>query len=213
MPGMQEKKRKLEIVTIPVSQTVRNATQIFFKMHPKGIAHRGTFDGGYKQQFYGKVMEGASQEWLFGRFRGFPGGNRQDGGLDIPFKGMGIDVKGLIRTVDVRDGFDAVVPNSQLQNSPKTDIYLFPSYNEKRDVVEIIGWRYKCEIDKVGEFSKAGETKTRADSSTFDNETDSWYISVNHLYPPKWLKQLGEQQLHDGIENRKKYYDNLKLQS
>ena len=69
-----------------------------------------------------------------------------DGGVDIVYEGVSVDVKTMGRTTDVRENY--VNNFIALQKDFDTDVYIFCSYNKTKNELTVCGWITKDEFIK-----------------------------------------------------------------
>lgn len=149
-------------VQIPVQQSLVEYCK--FCLLFLNFGQRGRFDGNNEQQLAGMIGESVVKKYLTGqhaRFHESQGGF--DGGFDIRFKGMLIDVKTMTRTVDVREYFVNNVVKYQLRY--KANHFVFASYNKNKNVLEVCGHIDKSRLIECGERFVKGSTRKRSDGS------------------------------------------------
>ena len=157
------------------------------------LGQRGVADGNYEEQKVGLIGQLTICDLYKIDYPNFENG-QFDGGYDIMFNNKKIDIKTMGRTVDIKDHY---VHNLMgLQKSYDNDLYLFCSYNKKRDVIQICGWINKDDAFKKSSFFKKG-TKRYRDDLTYVTAKHDLYeiknsdlISVNNLDD---LKNVGKQ--------------------
>ncbi len=138
---------------------------------------RGVADGTPEQQLTGiigqsQVAELFGEPWVSGE-GGF------DGGEDLLFLGLVIDVKTMGRTTAVRGYY--VNNFIGLQKLYKTDVYIFCSYNKTNHILTICGWVSKEQLNARACFFPKGTSRTRSDGSTFITFTDLYEIKNSDL--------------------------------
>jgi len=116
-----------------------------------------------------------------------PSGGGFDYGIDFQILGVNIDMKTMGRDCFVRENFVNNLICSQVDYyQSETDAYLFASINKTIKVLEILGWCRKSDIQRqhngIKKFLK-GETRKRADRTTFETRSDMYEIPVKSLIP------------------------------
>ena len=102
-----------------------------------------------------------------------------DGGVDIVYEGVRIDVKTMGRTTDVRENY--VNNFIALQKSFDIDIYVFCSYNKTKSELTVCGWTTKADFLEKAHFFPKGSTRTRSDGTTFETFADLYEIANKDL--------------------------------
>ena len=111
-----------------------------------------------------------------------------DGGEDINYRGLVIDVKTMGRTVDVRLGF--VNNFIALQMGFNTDLYIFCSLNKRNYELTVCGWIPKSEFLKKAKLYPQGTIRTRTDGSTFRTFADLYEIGNEDLIDVSSFEEL-----------------------
>jgi hypothetical protein len=141
------------------------------------FGQRGIADGNKEEQFVGCIGESIVRE-LFSKER-LNGEKGFDGGYDIVYKGVKIDVKTMGRTTDIRDYY--VHNFIALQKDYNVDIYIFTSYNKIKKELTICGWITKEDFFKKAKFYKKGTKRYRSNGSYFETKADLYEIKNNEL--------------------------------
>lgn len=102
-----------------------------------------------------------------------------DGGVDIVYEGIKMDVKTMGRTTDVREGY--VNNFIALQSNFDTDVYVFCSYNKMKNELTVCGLTTKADFLKKAQFFPKGSTRTRSDGTTFKTFADLYEIANKDL--------------------------------
>lgn len=177
----------MTIKIIPISSNLRIQIREYLKLH--NLANRGTEDGNKRNQEIGLIGEFAVHNYLLGKY---PDLNNKpdgyDGGYDILYKGIKIDVKTMERKSYVRPNY---VNNFYiLQETHNSDIIVFCSFNNIDNVIEICGCLPKSELKTRGIFYAAGTTRNRADGSSFVFRQDNYEVENKYLDCIDTLKTL-----------------------
>jgi len=106
--------------------------------------------------------------------------NRHDGGVDFELFGLTFDVKTMTRSVDPKLEYVNNLVASQIAFD--VDAYLFLSFNRTTDRMTVCGWLPKDEFLARAELYAAGETRHRADGTSFEMKTDTFEIANAELY-------------------------------
>ena len=150
------------------------------------FGQRGIADGNKEEQFVGCVGESVVREffgleWVDGS-KGF------DGGKDIEYEGIKIDVKTMGRTTDVKPYY--VNNFIGLQKNYEVDIYIFTSFNKEKKELTICGWLPKKELFEKASFYKKGTKRYRSDGTYFKTKADLYEISNSKLYDVNSIEEL-----------------------
>ncbi len=141
------------------------------------FGQRGYADGTPEQQLTGITGQTVISE-LFG-FAWIDGGSGFDGGIDLIYEGLSIDVKTMGRTTDVRPYY--VNNFIALQKKNEVDVYIFASYNKINHELTVVGWLPKKELLNKAKFYPKGTVRKRSDGSSFKTFTDLFEIENNKL--------------------------------
>lgn len=134
------------------------------------FGQRGYDDGNVKQQFIGIVSENTVRKYL-GYKAIEPTGF--DGGYDILYKGLRLDIKSMGRNVDPKPNYINNVFDAQIKH--KSDGFIFTSLNIKNKTLTICGWITKSDFIKKGLFYSKGSERKRG-KETFKLRADNWEI-------------------------------------
>jgi hypothetical protein len=151
---------------------------------------RSVANGNFEQQWAGMIGQTIIQEMMgCGKPTGEGG---FDGGIDFVYRGLTVDVKTALRNTESRWNF----PNNFMacQLAYKTDIVLFTAFNRKVSLLTVLGWIWKKEIEKKGEFHKKGDVRNRDDGTALIMPVDTYEIHMEHLHQVdsvEDLKRLG----------------------
>ncbi len=157
------------------------------------LGQRGVADGNYEEQKVGLIGQLTIYDLYKIDHPNFEN-SQFDGGYDIIINNKKTDIKTMGRTVDIKDHY--VHNFIGLQKNYENDLYIFCSYNKKRDVIQICGWINKDEFFKKCSFFKKGAKRYRDDGSYFNTKTDLYEIKnidlirINNLND---LKNVGKQ--------------------
>lgn len=143
---------------------------------------RGIFDGKKKDQYAGILGEVVLSDYLgIGRPKG---GTGYDKGIDFVFKNKKIDLKTMVRKVDVKPNYVCNLLKSQTINS-ETDYYLFASINKTKSEIEFLGYFDKTNLSD--KYLPPTKRRVRDDGTHFDLITDNYEIPIKEL---KTFKEL-----------------------
>lgn len=153
------------------------------------FGRRGVADGTPDQQLTGLVGEIVVQG-LFGYPR-TNGSNGPDGGVDLVFHGLTIDVKTIGRRCrplrHYANNFSAH------QAHFPTKVLLFCSLDWKRLVLTVCGWTFKDLFFRLAERMPAGNLRFRADGTSFPLKAHHYEIRNSDLYQAISIPDLREQ--------------------
>jgi hypothetical protein len=140
-----------------ITQEQRNYAETLVRDHNFG--RRGVGDGTRHQQFIGMLGQTVIAD-LFGSPR--PKATKSwDGGNDLPFEGLSVDVKTQERSVPPL--VEHHVGNfSDLQVNIPSDILLFCSIHRKTGVLTVCGWICKQEFFEKARYYPLGTLRTRS---------------------------------------------------
>ena len=116
------------------------------------------------------------------------GSTGYDGGVDIVYEGVSVDVKTMGRTTDVRENY--VNNFIALQKSFDTDVYVFCSYNKMKNELTICGWITKAEFLKKADFFPKDSVRTRSDGTIFKTFADLYEIANKDLVDVSSIDEL-----------------------
>lgn len=150
------------------------------------FGQRGFADGNKDEQFTGVLGQSViAQLFNQGVVNGSGG---FDGGVDLVFSGLRLDVKTMGRTTDVRDYY--VNNFIGLQKDYPVDIYIFCSFNKKNNELTICGWIDKRNLLEKAKFFKRGAKRYRSDGSYFCTKADLYEISNNEIFDVGSFEEL-----------------------
>lgn len=150
------------------------------------FGRRGVADGNREEQVTGLTGQIVITDLFEAERPADTGGS--DGGTDLEFEGVSIDVKTMGR--NCRPRLDYVNNFVALQSHFPTDVLLFCSLNKRSDTLTVCGWIRKEEFLRQASFYPKGSTRTRGDGSTFVTRADLYEIANNALHRPATLNQL-----------------------
>jgi len=153
------------------------------------LGNRGIEDGDYAKQRVGLIGEFTVYKYLFNVY---PDINLKkdgfDGGFDIKYNGLLIDVKTMGRKSYVRPNF---VNNFYLlQADHNSDTIIFCSYHTVDNVLEICGWLPKAELSTRGIYYAAGTRRVRTDGSSFTFRQNNYEVENKDLNDIELLKSF-----------------------
>ena len=160
---------------VPVKKKILRHCEKELDLHNFG--KRGVADGNRQQQMTGIVGQSVVAD-LFG-LPLVDGSTGPDGGMDILYRDMKIDIKTMGRKVAVKPHY--VNNFLSLQKHFPTDLYLFTSLNKVTNVLTIIGWTTKQAMMRDADFHKKGQYRRRDDGSRFRTFSDLFEISNDFL--------------------------------
>lgn len=134
------------------------------------FGNRGTFDGNRERQYTGILGQIVMADGV-----GLPrptGTGGFDDGIDFTVADRKVDLKTMGRTVPVHRSFVNNLVASQTKY--QTEVYVFASINKTTRIMTVCGVYPKSELGKW--YHAKGDTRTRADGSTFALEADMYEI-------------------------------------
>lgn len=137
----------------------------------------GEADGNKKQQVRGLIGQCMVMDSL-----GFDLpkiSHEHDGGIDLNYHGLTIDVKTMGRNCDPKPEFVNNVIG--LQTHFNVDAYIFCSLNREDVSLTICGWILKKEFLKRAFFTPKNGQRTRSDGTKFETKADLYEIENNRL--------------------------------
>ena len=162
---------------VPVKKKILRHCEKELDLHNFG--QRGVADGNRQQQMTGIVGQSVVAD-LFG-LPLVDGSTGPDGGMDILYRDMKIDIKTMGRNVPVLNKPRYVNNFLSLQKHFPTDLYLFTSLNKATNVLTIIGWTTKQAMMRDADFHKKGQYRHRDDGSKFKTFADLYEIENQFL--------------------------------
>lgn len=164
-------------------------TKIERYLDTHNLGNRGIEDGNKRKQLVGLLGEITVIERLTGQPVNLD--DRQDGfdgGFDLVYKNLRIDVKTMERKSFVRDEY---VNNFYImQEAYEADVIVFCSFHAPASILEICGWIYKKDLPTLGIFYKSGTKRVRTDGSSFYFRQDNYEVMNKDLQPIKTLASL-----------------------
>lgn len=170
-------------VKLPIPQELKMRVATYLKT--TNLGKRGEFDGTFDNQFTGMVGEVMAYEYLSGKRYEFR--KDEDDGVDIGIQGKLIDVKTMLRSVDVRPHFVNNFVASQLKY--KADALVFCSINKKTSTLEICGWIAKSDFSLRAILHKKDTERFRDNGTKFKLQVDTYEIGNEQLNDINTLKQ------------------------
>ena len=135
-------------------------------------------DGNQEQQLTGAIGQNVLLAALGQPF--MVPSNGPDGGVDATISGMTFDIKTMGRTVTPR--IDYVNNILQSQTKYKVDGYIFASLNKNTMDLTICGWLPKQLFFERATLHDKGETRTRADNTTFQMRAATYELSMRNVF-------------------------------
>jgi hypothetical protein len=166
----------------PIIRKINNQIKVkcWNYLKNNNLANRGTYDGNKEKQFTGLVGELETHNLLFGYY---PDLNKKengfDGGVDIVYRNVGIDVKTMGRNFYTKAEWVNNFP--KLQEGYNCDILLFNSINKKTNYIEFCGWVWKRELKEKARFYKKGTIRDRGLNDKMPVLTDNYEINNTDL--------------------------------
>ena len=138
---------------------------------------RGDADGDKKQQVRGMIGQCMVMDILGYDLPQIT--HEHDGGIDINYNGLTIDVKTMGRNCDPRPEY--VNNLIGLQSHFDVDAYIFCSINRKDITLTICGWIAKNEFLKLAEFTPKDGYRIRSDGTRFQTKANLYELQNNML--------------------------------
>lgn len=139
--------------------------------------NRGEFDGDKNQQLIGIAGQCVVAELLDNELP--QPSNKPDGGVDLYYYGLTIDVKTMGRTTDPKPYYVNNIVGLQINYD--VDVYIFCSFNKQNKILTICGWITKQDLLRDANYFPAGTIRTRTDGTTFQTKTDLYEITNDKL--------------------------------
>ena len=144
------------------------------------IANRGVYDGDKEKQYTGLVGELETHNLLLGYYPDLhKKQNGFDGGVDIVYNNITIDVKTMGRNLYTTFFYTNNFP--KIQEHYMCDILLFNSINKKTGYIEFCGWIWKDELKEKGKFYAKGTERDRGNNDIMLVTTDNYEIDNKDL--------------------------------
>ncbi len=142
------------------------------------LGNRDKANGNKTQQFVGLVGE-----MMVKKIMNIPhvNSNGFDGGFDIEYKGMRIDVKTMSRSVNPKPHY--VSNFIAYQENYNCDAYIFASINKKKNLITICGWITKDELRTLGNRYNKGDIRKRDNGTEFKTKAPLIEIKNSYLKP------------------------------
>lgn len=150
---------------------------------------RGEADGDKRQQVRGLIGQCVVMDCLGYALPELS--NEHDGGIDLNYNGLTIDIKTMGRNCDPKPEY--VNNLIGLQSHFNVDAYIFCSLNREDVTLTICGWILKREFLKLAEFTPKNGIRQRADGSKFETKADLYELKNNCLNHVKSIQDLKEQ--------------------
>jgi len=150
---------------------------------------RGYADGTPEQQLVGiigqtVILDLFDLAWI-------DGGKGFDGGIDLVYNGISIDIKTMGRTTEVRSYY--VNNFIALQKKYDVEAYIFASYNKIKKEITLVGWLPKQLFEDKADFFQKGAYRTRSDGTKFKTFSDLYEIKNSDLFDVKSINDLKKQ--------------------
>ena len=150
---------------------------------------RGEFDGSLRQQMIGLAGQCHVMDMM--GFELPKVTHEADGGVDINYNGLTLDVKTMERKVEPKPNYVNNVVG--LQSHYKTNAYIFCSLNTQNKMLTVCGWIDKPTFLDLATFTPKGQKRYRSDGSTFEAKADLYELensSLNQLNSIQELKGI-----------------------
>ena len=150
------------------------------------FGNRGVADGNKFEQFTGIIGQCLTQH-LFGvpliDFK-----SKFDGGVDIIYENIKIDVKTMGRTCEPRPNY--VNNFIGLQKNYDVDVYIFCSLNKTNNNLTFCGWISKSDFFYKASLYKKDSLRQRTDGTSFKTKADLFEIENFKLNQTKSIDDL-----------------------
>lgn len=161
---------------------------------------RGNADGDRKQQVRGMIGQCMVMDILGYELPKIT--NKHDGGVDLNYKGLTIDIKTMGRNCDPKP--DYVNNLIGLQSHFNVDAYIFCSINRKDITLTICGWIEKPEFLKLADFTPKDGFRVRSDGTKFQTKADLYELRNDLLNNVNSIDELKKGL--DAASERKRIY-------
>ena len=158
-------------------------------MNHTNYGQRGEADGDKRQQVRGLIGQCMVMDAL--GFELPKVSHEHDGGVDLKYNGLTIDIKTMGRNCDPRPEFVNNVIG--LQTHFDVDAYIFCSLNREDVSLTICGWILKREFLKRATFTPKDGYRQRSDGTKFKTKADLYEIENNRLNDVKSIFDLKAQ--------------------
>jgi len=160
--------------------TEKTKNHVWKYLNTHNIANRGSVDGSKQNQFVGLVGELAVYNYLYGYTLDlFIKDDGFDGGWDISYNNLKIDVKTKERSVPARPEFACDVLESQIKY--RADCYVFCNFIGDGESVEICGYITKKDFLKKAVYIGAMQSVSRSDGTSFINKAGVFSVLIKDL--------------------------------
>lgn len=162
------------MITLNIPYDTKRTVWNFLKHN--NVGNRGKADGNKEEQYVGLLGETMVKNYL-----GVDDVLRNgfDGGYDIEFKGMKIDVKTMGRKVNPKLHY--VNNFISYQSDFNCCAYIFCSINKLTSELTICGWLTKKQLFSRACLYKEGAIRTRSDGTTFKMKAPTYEIKNSML--------------------------------
>lgn len=150
------------------------------------FGHRGRADGSREQQLTGLIGQTVVHD-LFGVERPTYG-ERSDGGVDLVFAGIRMDVKTTGRNVRPQPHYVSSLLRVQVRS--RAEALLFCSLNKRQRVLTICGWMGKGEFLKRANLYARGTLRVRDDGTSFVTKAAQYEMRNSDLNAADCLDAL-----------------------
>jgi hypothetical protein len=155
----------------------------------KNYGNRYTGNGSKEHQFTGMLGECVICDLFKNKLPNIK--DDYDGGVDLKLFEKNVDVKTMGRTTDPKDEY--VNNFIRFQDFFNPDIYLFCSYNKKKNTLTICGWIGKEDFKNKRILYDKGTTRKRNDGTEF--------VCLNDMYEIKNF-QLNQVSSFEDLQNQ-----------
>ena len=172
---------------VQIKQSIIDHCRKQIQKYNFGKRHSG--NGSKSEQYVGIVGQSVVSD-MFNQPL-IDGSTGSDGGEDLNYHNLIIDVKTMIRTTDVKS--DYVSNFVAFQKEFNTDVYIFTSCNKIKKEITIVGWIDKQSLLLKSELFKKGSLRHRSNNTSFKLRNDMYEIQNNKLYEVDNIEQLKRQ--------------------
>jgi hypothetical protein len=175
------------VFSVPLDSNITDHVKWLCKRVNYG--HRGEFDGSLRQQMIGLAGQCHVMDMM--GFELPKISHEADGGVDINYNGLTLDVKTMERKVEPKPSYVNNVVG--LQSHYKTNAYIFCSLNTQNKMLTVCGWIDKPTFLDLATFTPKGQKRYRSDGSTFETKADLYELensSLNQLNSIQELKGI-----------------------
>src|SRR3569833_2288051 len=141
------------------------------------FGRRGIAAGSPQQQVTGLIGQVVLHDifglpWPTDRGRG-------DGGVDLEYHGLTLDVKTQGRTTAPRRNYVSAVQRAQIRFP--TEVLVFCSLYAREETLTVCGWIAKPQFLDKAEFCPAGSWRVRSDGTKFRLKGDLYEIQIRNI--------------------------------